>query len=467
MTDSKSIPVELSPVFEGERVRKGDMQVELGGPSMEHKCELVQARELDEIEDGKIQVIGPDLDTMKEGQKYPIAILMEVAGVQVEKDLEAVIERRVHDFANYIEGLMHLNQRYDIWLRLSKKSYKKGFNTLKYLGLALYKLFKAELPFIEKIQFTIYTDPVKVKEVHDSAIKIYETRDAKARNLKDENVDTFYSCALCQSFAPQHVCIITPNRISLCGAINWFDARAAAKVDPKGPLQVVPKGECLDEVKGEYTGANEFIEKKSLGATKKFYLYSAFGFPHTSCGCFETIAFYIPEVDGFGFVDRGFKEPTVNGLPFATLATQVGGGIQTEGFVGIGIEYFRSPKFFQADRGWNRVAWISSTLRKRIDDAIPEELKDKIPSEKEAAHINDLQKFLVEKDHPLAEAIKEKQASLTGEAEAQVAETPTAQAVPVNPSEVSGFPTGTSAGGGVSVTLKGAKIKIGKIILKR
>lgn len=465
MSSSDSFPVEISPVYEGERIRKGDMQVEFGGSSVEHKCELVQARALDEIEDGKIQIIGPDLDKMQEGKSYPLIILIEVAGAQVEKDLEAVIERRIHDFANYIEGLMHLNQRYDIWLRLSKKSYKKGFNSLRYLGLALLKLFKAELPFIEKMQVTFYTDPDKAKEIYEQALKIYEARDARTRAIKDEDVDMFYSCILCQSFAPQHVCIITPNRVSLCGAINWFDARAAARVDPKGPILPVPKGECLDPVKGEYTGANEIVEKRSLGANKRFYLYSAFGFPHTSCGCFETIAFYIPEVDGFGFVDRGFKESTVNGLPFSTLATQVGGGIQTEGFLGVGIEYFRSPKFFQADGGWKRVAWMASTLRKRVGDAIPTELKDKIPTEKEAATIDALQKFLVEKGHPLAETIKEKLA--VPAVEAPAAEMPAAQVSPVSSLGVSGVPVGASVGGGISITLKGAKVKIGKIIIKR
>ena len=65
--------------------------------------------------------------------------------------------------------------------------------------------------------------------------------------IHDEDVDLFYGCSLCQSFAPTSVCVITPDRIALCGAINWFDGRAAAKVDPEGPQFAIEKGECLDE----------------------------------------------------------------------------------------------------------------------------------------------------------------------------------------------------------------------------
>ena len=52
--------------------------------------------------------------------------------------------------------------------------------------------------------------------------------------------------ALCQSFAPDHICIITPERLGLCGAINWLDAKAAKEIAPTGPNQPMPKGEAID-----------------------------------------------------------------------------------------------------------------------------------------------------------------------------------------------------------------------------
>ncbi|MHA2043277.1 MAG: hypothetical protein ACW99G_00705 [Candidatus Thorarchaeota archaeon] len=57
----EDIPVDIGVVYEGERVRGKDMFVELGGPKMDKKFELALAREMDEIDDEKVTVIGPDL----------------------------------------------------------------------------------------------------------------------------------------------------------------------------------------------------------------------------------------------------------------------------------------------------------------------------------------------------------------------------------------------------------------------
>jgi len=401
----EGFPVEVSVAYEGERIRAPDMQIELGGSNVDRKFELVQLKPLGEVEDGKIEIIGPDISALKEGGSYPLGIYIEVAGKELEKDLEPVIERRIHMYTNYIEGFWHMASRETIWMRLSKKSFKKGLNSFKWIGLALLKLFKAELPIIEKMKVTFITDPAKIDEMYPKAIEIYEARDARARALRDEDVDEFYGCILCQSFAPPHVCVITPNRVSLCGSINWFDARAAVKIDPEGPNFVVPKGECLDPIKGEYSGVNQIVEERSLGENKRYYLYSMFELPPTSCGCFEAVAFYIPDVDGIGIVPRGFKGSTVNGLPFSTMAGHTGGGIQTEGFLGLGIEYMRSPKLFQADGGWERIVWMPSELKERVKDAIPPDLFDKIATEA-VSTIEDLRNFLIEKKHPVARRFK-------------------------------------------------------------
>ncbi|RLE71819.1 MAG: CO dehydrogenase/CO-methylating acetyl-CoA synthase complex subunit beta, partial [Thermoprotei archaeon] len=316
---------------------------------------------------------------------------------------------------------------------------------------------------IEKIQITFFTDPEKVKEMYEKALKIYEARDARARGLKDEEVDKFYGCSLCQSFAPTHVCVITPQRYSNCGAISWFDGRAAARVDPKGPLFAIEKGECLDPVKGEYTGVNEAVKEKSLGAITRVWLYTAFGYPHTSCGCFEAIAFYIPEVDGFGIVHRGFKGVTVNGLPFSTLADSTAGGRQIDGFHGISIEYMRSPKFLQADGGWYRVVWVPSEVLERVKDFIPKELIGKIATEKDATNIEELKKFLMEKGHPIVERWKEKAPE---EKEEEVVEE---REIPELPLTIEGVPVAgvPMAGGGFKIILKNVKIKAKKAIIRR
>jgi len=456
MSMFKDIPVDVGVIYEGERIRWQDTQVELGGERIDTKFELVRVRGLDEVEDGKIVVIGPDIKDMKEQTSHPFGIYVEVAGKQLEEGLEGVIERRIHAYCNYIEGFMHLNQRYDIWLRLNKKSFQRGLNSFDFIGKVLQRLYKSELPIIEKIQITFITDPEKVREMFGEAMKIYEARDAKARGLRDEEVDKFYGCTLCQSFAPTHVCVITPQRYSNCGSISWFDGRASARVDPKGPVFEIERGELIDPVKGEFTGVNEAVKKKSLGEITRVWLYTGFGYPHTSCGCFEGAAFYIPEVDGFGIVHRGFKEVTVNGLPFSTIADSTAGGRQVDGFHGISIEYMRSPKFLQADGGWNRVVWMPYSVKERVKNFITAELVDKIPTENEAKTIDDLKNFLKDRGHPVVERWKAVPVEVAPEVvEKEVPEVP-----------VAALPTMPIAAGGFKIILKGAKIHAKRVIIR-
>jgi acetyl-CoA decarbonylase/synthase complex subunit beta len=455
MSMFEDIPVEVGVIYEGERIRRKDMYVELGGPDQEAKFELVRAKGLDEVEDEKITVVGPDLKDVKEGSSIPLGIYIEVAGKGVEEELEGVIERRIHEYCNFIEGLMHLNQRYDIWLRLNKKSFQKGLNSFNYIGKVLTKLYKSELPFIEKIQITFMTDLDKVREMWKEAVSIYEARDAKARGMKDEEVDTFYGCTLCQSFAPTHVCVITPQRYSNCGSISWFDGRASARVDPKGPVFAIEKGELIDPEKGEYSGINEVVKKKSLGGVNRVWLYTGFGYPHTSCGCFEAVAFYIPEVDGFGIVDRGFKDVTVNGLPFSTLADSTAGGRQIDGFHGVSIEYMRSPKFLQVDGGWNRIVWMPASVKERVKDFISKEVVDKIATENDAKTVDELRAFLKDHEHPVVQQWKEVPVEAAPEVEAALA----APTIPLSTTAISA--------GGFKIILKNAKIHAERLIIKR
>jgi len=457
MSMFEDIPVDVGVIYEGERIRRNNMQVELGGPNQETKFELVRAKKLNEVEDEKITTIGPDLKDLEEGSSVPFGIYIEIAGKNVEENLEGVVERRIHEYCNFIEGIMHLNQRYDIWIRVSKKSFQKGLNSFTYIGKVLTRLYKSELPFIEKIQITFLTDPAKVKEMYGQALEIYDARDAKARGMKDAEVDTFYGCTLCQSFAPTHMCVITPQRYSNCGSISWFDGRASAQVDPKGPVFAIDKGEVLDKEKGEFSGVNESIKNKTLGAIDRVWMYTGFGYPHTSCGCFEAIAFYIPEVEGYGIVDRGFKGVAVNGLSFSTLADSTAGGRQVDGFHGISIEYMRSPKFLETDGGWDRVVWVPQDIMERVKNFIPEEAVDRIATENTAKTVDELKTFLKEKNHPVVQRWKE----------APAEEAPAAEGEEALEAAVFPVSTATFAAGGFKIIFKNARIHAEKVIIKR
>lgn len=399
---------DLGPQYEGEIVRKEDLYIELGGPKAPYKFELATVKRSDEIENEKVEVIGPDLNEMEpynydtdRGGIYPIAILIDVAGSDLDKDAEAIIERKIHMYSNFIQGWYHMNQRQDVWMRISKQAYKKGFASLRELGEIFNFLFTSEMPIIEKIQTTIITDPVKVRELLPEALKAYNARDERARLLRDEDVDTFYGCVLCQSFAPTHCSIIAPNRIGNCGAINWFDGRAAAKIDPEGPIFAIEKGKLIDSGKGEYDGVNKVVREKSLGTYDRVYLYSAFEHPHTSCGCFQAIVFYIPEVDAFGIVNREFSGKTVIGMTFTRMAGETSGGRQVEGRLGTGLEQIRSAKFIQADGGLARIVWMPAEIKERYKDIIEAKgLYDKIATEENAKNTDELAAFLEKVGHP-------------------------------------------------------------------
>jgi len=459
----EDIPVDVGVIYEGQRIRWADAHMELGGPRIDRKFELVRAKPPEEVKDGEIKVIGPDIKDMKQ-QSYPLGIFIEVSGKEIGEELEGVIERRIHEYCNYIEGLMHVNQRYDVWLRLSEKSYKKGLNTFMLIGKVLYRLYKTELPIIEKIQIAFITDKEKVDDMYETAMKVYEERDARARGLRDEDVEEFYACNLCQSFAPTHSCVITPQRYANCGAISWFDGRAAARVDPKGSIVKMPKGECLDPVKGEYAGANESLKKNTMGAITRVQLYTAFGYPHTSCGCFEATAFCIPEVDGFGIVHRGFKETAVNGLTFSAIADSTAGGRQVDGFHGISFEYMRSPKFLQADGGWARIVWMPKTAKERVGGFIPKDVVDKIATEEDATNIEKLAAFLREKGHPVVERWK----APTVEVMLKQKEAIPSEAI-VRPEAPVPVPLITAApiAGGFKIIFKNAKIVAKKVRIVR
>ena len=459
------IPVDVSPMHEGERIRAANMYVELAGPKS-IGAELVQVDE--SVVDGKFEVIGPELSEMTKGEIYPFGIKIDIKGEMLEKELEGVIERRTHDLCNYVQGFMHLNQRDQIWCRVSTEAIESGFKLVD-LAKALGILFKEEFPIIEEISVTILTNEEDVKKFVDDAQSIYATRDERARELSDEDVDVFYGCLMCQSFAPTHMCVVTPDRTALCGAINWFDCRASAKMDPDGSIFEIEKGEVLDDLKGEYANVNEMIAQKTQGETDKVYLHSVFEYPHTSCGCFEAVAFYIPELDGIGIVDRDFSGETPLGIPFSSMAGQCSGGKQVEGFTGLSLEYMRSPKFLQADGAYERIVWMPKEIKASLEGFIPEEIFDKIPTDENATSVKDIKSYLKEKDHPILERIANMGADeeeISDDSDVAIDTEPmdmNQEFVPVASASEMAMPMS----GGTKIIFKNAKIYAEKVIIKK
>ena len=401
------IPIPYGPAFQGERIRKEDMYVELAGQE-QPGFEFLTTKELDEVEDGKIELIGAEIDDVKEGSKIPLSIWVEVAGREMQPDFEPILERYIHDFINCANGVFHMGQRDINWARISKEAKEKGFK-FKHFGSILHAKLHGEFGKIfDKVQITIYTREKEVLDLIDIARSVYRQRDARLADLTDEAVDTFYSCTLCQSFAPNHVCIITPERSGLCGAYNWLDGKAAYQINPTGPNQPVKKGKVIDPAKGQWQEINEFVFNNSHKTLEIFNAYSIIEHPMTSCGCFECISCVLPSTNGIMTVYRDYIGMTPIGMKFSTLAGTVGGGVQTPGFIGHSKQYIGSKKFISAEGGATRIVWMDRTLKKELEPVLREIGKregienfyDMIADETMAITEEEVLKFITKMNHP-------------------------------------------------------------------
>ena len=401
------IPVAFAAAFEGEIIRKNDMHNEMWS-SKNATAELVMMKELSEVEDHKITIVGPDFDAEKE---LALVTFVEVAGKKMQVDFESVIERKFHAWFNYMEGVMHTGQRNQVRVRVSNAAFEAGLR-LKDFAEVLYVMVKNEFEaVVDKCQVTIITDPVKAAEFRDEvAMPRYTQRDDRLASLTDEAVDRYYTCILCQSFAPAHCCVVTPERLGLCGAVSWLDAKATNELDPNGPCQPIMKEGLIDERTGRYEEVNRMINEATHGAVANVTLYSILEDPMTSCGCFECICGIEPMSNGVIVVNREFKGMTPAGMTFGELASCTGGGVQTPGYMGHGRHFIASRKFVSAEGGIARIVWMPKELKDDVGERLNKTAKellgidnftDMVADETITTDCEELFSWLTEKGHPV------------------------------------------------------------------
>ena len=401
------IPVAFAAAFEGEIIRKADMHNECWS-SKNATAELVMMKELNEIEDHKITIVGPDFDEAKE---LSLVTFVEVAGKKMQVDFESVIERKFHAWFNYMEGVMHTGQRNQVRVRVSNAAFEAGLR-LKDFAEVLYVMVKNEFEaVVDKCQVTIITDPEKAAAFRDEiAMPRYAQRDDRLASMTDEAVDRYYTCILCQSFAPAHCCVVTPERLGLCGAVSWLDAKATNELDPNGPCQPIFKKGLIDERTGRYEEVNRMIAEATHGAVENVTLYSILEDPMTSCGCFECICGIEPMSNGFIVVNREYKGMTPAGMSFGELASCTGGGVQTPGYMGHGRHFIASKKFVAAEGGIERIVWMPKELKDDVAERLNktafelygiENFVDLVADETITTDCEELLSWLTEKNHPV------------------------------------------------------------------
>jgi len=401
------IPVPYGSAFEGEVVRKTDLRVEFGGKHS--RCfEYLSTAPLEDVIDGKVEVIGSDFSTVPAQGSMNVGVVVKVAGRQMQTDFEPVLERQIHYFVNGASGIQHVGQRDIAWIRVSNNAAEKGFN-LEHIGKILHARFHADFgAIVDKVQVTVYTDQKLFDEWLVKARESYDFRNKRLADLTDDKVEEFYSCTLCQSFAPNHVCVVSPQRLGLCGAYNWLDCKASFSINPTGPNQPIKLGKQVDARKGYWEGTNSYASMGSHGVVNEVSMYSIMENPMTACGCFECIVMLIPEANGVMVLSREDTAMTPAGMTFSTLAGIAGGGLQTPGVMGVGKYYLISPKFISADGGFKRVVWMSSVLKQSMADefkAVAEregdpDLLDKIADERSVSTVEDLLAWLEGHNHP-------------------------------------------------------------------
>ena len=402
------IPVAFAAAFEGEIIRKSDMKVEFWS-AKNTTCELVLMKEPDEIEDHKIVIDGPDIDSGD--LEYALATCIYVAGKKMQTDFESVIERKIHAWFNYMEGVMHTGQRNQFRIRISKDAFEKGLR-LKDFAEVLYHMITDEFDaVVDKCEVHLITDPARATAfLNDVAMPRYNMRDDRLATMTDESVDRFFTCILCQSFAPAHCCVVTPERLGLCGAVSWLDAKATYELNQNGPSQPIMKEGCLDERTGRYSTVNEAIKDATHGAVEEVTLYSIMEDPMTSCGCFECISGIEPMSNGFIVVNREYAGMTPAGMTFGELASCTGGGVQTPGYMGHGRHFIASKKFIHAEGGIERIVWMPKELKDDVGERLNKTAKelygidnfiDMVADETICTDCDALMEFLQEKHHPV------------------------------------------------------------------
>jgi len=400
------IPVAFAAAFEGEIIRKADMAKEFWS-GKNATAELVMMA--DEVEDHKITIIGEDLDG--ETKNLAMATKIEVSGAKMQADFESVIERKIHTWYNYMEGVMHTGQRNQVRIRVSNAAVEKGLK-LKDFAEVLYFMIMDEFEaVVDKCQITLITDEAQAVAFRDEvAMPRYDARDSRLASMTDEAVDRYYTCILCQSFAPAHCCVVTPERLGLCGAVSWLDAKATNELNPQGPCQPIFKEGCIDERTGRYESVDKMVKEATHGAVESVTLYSILEDPMTSCGCFECICGIEPVSNGVIVVNREYKGMTPVGMSFGELASCTGGGVQTPGYMGHGRHFIASKKFVSAEGGIGRIVWMPKELKDDVGARLNQTAKelygidnfiDMVADETICEDCDALMDFLTEKNHPV------------------------------------------------------------------
>lgn len=390
--------------FENERIRKADAFFEFGGDDGTTSYEIVRISET--VDDGKTFVTGKDLQELERGD-YSLSLDVGVSGT-VESVMEQAIERRIHFALSRMEGVWHNGQRDTSWIRISDSAIEKGI-LFKDLGDSIISDIRENFgSAVHSVDVTFSVEPSVVSEGLESAREHYRSRDREIVGLTDGDVDEFYTCTICQTYAPGHICIITPERPSVCGSVTWVDAKVGSEIDPNGRQRPFPKGDCIDCEKGVWSGVNDVVSKTSMGSIARVCVHSIADSPMTACSCMEVVAAVSEDRRSIILIDRSETGNNPSGMSYSEISSLVGRGSQRPGYMGLGRHYILSEGFLKGDGGLERVSWMSFRLKTMLGNSLKlaceasgdPKLYDKIADGNTVTDNESLIAWLSERNHP-------------------------------------------------------------------
>ncbi|HTP00094.1 MAG TPA: hypothetical protein VMJ64_01870 [Anaerolineales bacterium] len=402
---SVSAPVPYSPAFEDEVIGDADLYAELGGQG-HAGFELLQVAPASEVTDGRVRVIGPELQAHSHSD---LGIVIKVAGRKLQTDFEPLLEKQIGPFLNYAGGVVHSGHEDSVSIRISEAAAAQGL-TLEALGNLLLARYREDVAAVEQIEITLFTEPQEVSNWIATARQVYAARRQHLTELDDSQADVFFVCTNCRAFAPNNVSIISPQRVSPCGQCTWLDAKAGYEMGFTRVRRPIKPGKLIDGKRGVWEGLNKYAQTASHGRVKEVALYSVTQSPMSACADFECIVMAIPEANGVMVLSHDDVSPTPAGVNVEIFAS-IAAGEQIPGVVGIGVNYLLSPKFIAADGGFRRVVWMSSVLKERFGeelraacarDGVPD-LMEKIADERHVRSVPELVGWLKEHHHPALE----------------------------------------------------------------
>ncbi|MFP3951566.1 MAG: hypothetical protein ACLFVP_05450 [Candidatus Bathyarchaeia archaeon] len=378
---SAELPVPSGPVYGRESLTKKEVQIRV--QSSKHGFMVSKPSDFEEDD---VRVNG----SMENASGF--SILVELGNPKVDPAITMWVDAIVRRVSKYAKGVKVLGRSGGgLELQITGEAHEAGF-TLDHLGRLIMTELRNEFPAIGPIRISFILDSDEEERLQPAIDSYKELRRDQIDSASEENLDYFFGCTRCRSFSLAHACTVTPDRPAQCSK-PWYMLKAYAVLAPDStfnPCTLIEKGECLDLMRGEYTGVNASTERRTEGRVKRVYLHTIFEHPHTSCSCFQNIAYYIPELDGIAIMNRGYTGKAPGGVTWTNLANMVAGRQYQGGAATIATKYLHSPKFLQADGGYQRVVWMTERLKTFAGDAIPEEYRKRIATEKDATTINEL-----------------------------------------------------------------------------